>query len=209
MSCEIIYFDNHLILANKSSNLLTQAGEEESLEDLVKKWMQKTYQKKGSIFLHAVHRIDKEVSGLVLFAKTSKALSRLNEQMRDKKIQKTYVALVEGVVAEKTGDLIHYHVHMNHKAAVYSEKKKGSKPASLSFKVIEYRGKTTLLEIDLKTGRYHQIRAQLSKIGHPIVGDQKYGSSMRRKRIYLHHTKMSFLHPTTKEQMEFVSQTDF
>lgn len=206
----ILYEDNHLLVVDKPAGLLTQPSgtEEDSIEEQAKAFLAKKYEKKGAVYLHAVHRLDKPVSGIVLFAKSSKALSRLQEAIRDRKIRKVYVAEVAGSVPEDRGTLSHYLLHGDHQAEVCEEKTPGAKLAILFYQVLKRKEKTTLLEIDLETGRYHQIRAQMSAWGHPIVGDQKY-QGPSSSRVHLHHAKMEFYHPTTKELLSFTSEATF
>ena len=198
---EILYEDNHLLAVNKPPGLLTQPNQtdEQNLEDLAKEYIKKKYHKKGNVFLHPIHRLDKPVSGIVLFARTSKALSRLNSQMRARKIQKTYAAKVEGHFEKKTGELRHQLSHGSHRATV--KKTITSKEAILSYTVKKEYPHSTLLLIQLHTGRYHQIRAQLSHVGHPILGDTKYGATQKFSRLALHHTQLIFYHPVTNEML--------
>ncbi|MDX8430693.1 MAG: RluA family pseudouridine synthase [Candidatus Algichlamydia australiensis] len=202
---EILYLDNHLLVVNKPAGLLTQPSPtaSDSLEERAKAYIKKRFAKPGAVFLHAVHRLDRAVSGIVLFARTSKALSRLQEQQRERKIKKIYYALVDQTPTEKKGKLEHKLSHGSFKAVV----KDGGKEAVLFYEVI---GKN-LLRIELVTGRYHQIRAQLSAIGSPIVGDQKYGSTktFHSEAIALHHGEMIFSHPTTKEKLSISSRSPF
>ncbi len=155
------------------------------------------------MFLEPIHRLDKPVSGIVLFARTSKALSRLQAQMRDKKISKTYLALVEGTLPSFEGTLEHYLIHGSHRASVVSSSNPEGKGAILHYRVVQSDDKTSLVEIFLETGRYHQIRAQLSAIGCPVVGDSKYGSTLHwhGSAIALHHSKMILRHPVTSEEI--------
>lgn len=207
-----VYIDNHIIVCNKPRGLVTQKadGHQTSLEEQLKAYLKQKLDKQGSVFLHAIHRLDKDVSGLVLFAKTSKALSRLQLQMREKKIKKSYYALVEGILSLKTDHLEDYLLHMDYCSKVVSKSATGSKLASLDFKVIKAKDNTSLLKIDLQTGRYHQIRVQLSHRGHPIVGDKKYGSkSVFKKGIALHSTRLAFVHPVTQKELIFESEPDF
>lgn len=201
----VIFCDNHVLVVDKPAMMVTQPteGHKTSLEDWAKAWIKEKYQKPGAVFLHAVHRLDKEVSGLVLFARTSKALSRLNEAMRDGKTQKTYEALVEGTLPNEEGTLLDEIEHKEHFARVGSGKK-----AILHYRVIEKYQDTTLVEIDLETGRYHQIRAQFSSFGHPIVGDKKYGSKRANKKpgIALHNTRLTFPHPISGQLITEHSQ---
>lgn len=212
MDIDILFNDNHLVIALKKAGLLTQpdASEEESLEDLVKKWMVQEYKKPGNVFLHCIHRLDKPVSGLVLFAKSSKALSRLNEQSRNMEIQRTYIAEVEGVLPEKTGRLDHYLIHGDHKAHIVKSGTEGAKHARLTYEILAYKPHATIVKIALETGRYHQIRVQFSAIGHPIAGDKKYGSKTGDgNAIRLHCAEISFMHPVTKEILKFESPPPF
>ena len=210
---EVIFCDNHILIALKTAGMLTQPddSQDESLESLVKEWVKKEYQKKGAVFLHCIHRLDRSVSGLVLFARTSKALSRLNEQMRQMAIQRVYYAEVEGVLPKgEARQLDHYLIHANHRAIVSREGVSDAKHARLRFRVVQSKKTSTDIEIELETGRYHQIRAQMSAIGHPIVGDKKYGSQQGDgKEIKLHGVKISFEHPVTKELLTFESAPTF
>lgn len=206
---EVLYEDNHLLALNKPAGLLTQPNESAapSLEDLAKDYIKKKYRKKGSVFLHPIHRLDKPVSGIVLFARTSKALSRLNSQMRARTIQKTYAAKVEGHLKKKSGELRHALTHRSHHAKV--KKTAASKEAVLSYTVKKDYAHSTLLLITLHTGRYHQIRAQFSHIGHPILGDTKYGATQKNLRLALHHTKLIFNHPITNESITIHADINF
>jgi 23S rRNA pseudouridine1911/1915/1917 synthase len=207
---EILYLDNHILVAVKPSDLLTQPDESgsDNFQDRIKKYLQKKLNKK-TIFLHVIHRLDKPVCGIVLFARSSKALSRLNEEMRQKKIKRIYYALVEGILDKKKGSLEHYLTHSRLKAKVFNKKEKDAKLAILSYLVLQEKDNKSFLEIELDTGRYHQIRAQFSFIGHPIVGDSKYGSKSFSKEIQLCHGKLEFYHPITKEKMIFEEKSFF
>lgn len=210
---EIIFEDNHLFVVNKPAGLLTQPSgtEQSSLEGVCKQWIKEKYQKPGNVFLEAIHRLDKPVSGIVLFAKTSKALSRLQESMRKKDSKKVYIALIEGVLNDSEGNLEHILIHDDFKATVVSKNEKDGKVARLHYVVVERCGDKTRVEITLDTGRYHQIRAQFSAIGHPIVGDKKYGSTLPFEKdcIALHHTKLVIPHPITGELQTFSSSPKF
>lgn len=208
---EVIYCDNHLLVANKPPGLLTQPDEskEDSLEVFAKAWVKEEYKKPGNVFLHAIHRLDKPVSGLVLFARTSKALTRLNEQSRNQEIQRVYLAEVEGVLAEKEGRLDHYLIHGDHKALIGKPTDKEAKHARLTFRVVQFKSHTTLVQIELETGRYHQIRAQFSAAGHSILGDRKYGAKVAEEVIHLHCTKLAFAHPITQEVLQFETPAPF
>lgn len=209
---EVIYSDNHILVANKPSNLLTQkdAFSDESLEEILKDWVKHEFHKPGNVFLHCIHRLDKPVSGLVLFARTSKALSRLNEKSRNLEIQRIYEAEVEGILKDSEGKLDHFLIHADHRALVAKEGDEGAKHARLTYSVLQYLPHATKVKIELDTGRYHQIRAQFAEIGHPIKGDKKYGSSFGDgQKIFLHCSSMSFEHPVTKELMNFQAPTPF
>lgn len=209
---EIAFCDNHLLIAVKPCGLPTQPPPEggESLEGFAKDWIKREFQKPGNVYLHAVHRLDKPVSGLVLFARTSKALSRLNEKQRNQQIQRTYSAEVEGVLPAKEGRLDHYLIHGDHRAIIASSKDKQAKHARLSYRVIDFKELSTIVEIELETGRYHQIRAQFSASGHPILGDIRYGAKRgNEKAIHLHCMKIAFEHPVTKEILKLLSPSPF
>jgi len=206
---DVIFEDNHLLVVNKPAGLLTQPSgtTAKNLEEQAKKWLKDKYHKPGNVFLEAVHRLDKPVSGIVVFAKTSKALSRVNAFMRNKALKKIYYALVEGCPAKSEGVLEHYLIHNDFQAELAPENLPGSKLARLSYRILRKDNAQSLLEVELDTGRYHQIRVQLSAMGHPIVGDVKYGSKSRipssGEAIALHHKYLEMPHPVTKEIMLF------
>jgi 23S rRNA pseudouridine1911/1915/1917 synthase len=211
-SASILFCDNHILLASKPAGLLTQPDDsgDESLESFAKEWVKRQFQREGNVFLHCIHRLDRPVSGIVLFARSSKALSRLNEQSRQMEIQRLYLAEVEGILPQKIGKLDHYLIHGDHRAIIGKEGDKEAKHARLTYEVLHYMPHSTLVRVELETGRYHQIRAQFSAIGHPIAGDKKYGSkSGDGKIIRLHCAKISFEHPVTKELLTFESPTPF
>ncbi|MFS8563619.1 MAG: RNA pseudouridine synthase [Rhabdochlamydiaceae bacterium] len=200
-SANIVYCDNHLLVVDKPPGVATQPD----LEILAKAWVKKKYQKPGNVFLEPIHRLDKSVGGLVLFARTSKALSRLQALMRERKISKIYQALIEGLLPKKEATLTHYLVHGDHKAFVDPQ----GKEAILHYHVLEEKNGTTLVSIDLATGRYHQIRAQFAATGHPILGDRKYGSKHNfHEGIALRHVRMEFEHPITHEKCVFECTKD-
>lgn len=204
---EIVFCDNHILVVSKPSGVCTQPhpGSECNLTDLAKAWVKKKFKKPGNVFLEPIHRLDKPVSGLVLFARTSKSLSRLQEMMRKREIAKTYFAWVEGSLPSPQGTLENYLVHDEHKARIVNPNHPEGKLARLSYSVLEQRKELTLVEIDLETGRYHQIRVQFSFLGCPVNGDARYGSSTPSKdeKIALHHGKLQFKHPVTKEPLTF------
>ena len=205
MKIQILYVDNHVLALNKPAGISTQVSGEhkESLEEFAREWVKFEFKKPGNVFLHTVHRLDRPVSGIVLFARTDKALSRLNAAMREKKSQKTYLAIVSGRLSQESGTLTHHHSHGNFKAKVTEKPHKDSKPAVLHYERLGKTNELSLLLIRLETGRYHQIRAQLSFIGCPIAGDTKYGSKIKTdgEQIALHHKEMSFIHPTLQESI--------
>lgn len=204
---EVAFCDNHLLVLIKPSGLSTQPhqGELDNLIDRGKMWLKRTFSKNGNVFLEPIHRLDKPVKGFVLCARTSKALSRLQEQMRQREIWKTYYAWVEGVLPEGSAVLEHYLTHGNHRAHSVCKGHPEGKLARLSYTTLEKAEGKTFVEIALETGRYHQIRAQFSAIGAPIIGDKKYGSclSWKGEGIALCHGKLAFKHPVTKEPLEF------
>ena len=206
---DILYLDNHLIAVCKPAGMLTQSDEfgEASLMDMVKGWIKTEYKKPGKVFLGLVHRLDRNVSGVVMFARTSKGASRISEQFRQKTTKKIYRALVEGTPEPQQASLRHYlRKEKSLKATVFPRATINAKEALLDYEVIETFADTSLIEIRLHTGRFHQIRAQLSVIGHPIVGDKKYGASsaLSVERIALHAQSMTLKHPTSKEEIVIV-----
>jgi 23S rRNA pseudouridine1911/1915/1917 synthase len=204
MPIDVVYVDNHVLVVNKPAGLLTQPSgtTQDNLEDQAKAWIKEHYQKPGNVFLHAIHRLDKPVSGLVLFARTSKALSRLQESMRNKNTRKFYQALVTKKPSPLEGDLENTLTHGDHKSEVDAEE---GKLSTLHYRFIKDHPPYYLVEIELDTGRYHQIRAQFAHAGMPIVGDVKYGSSeyFNKDTIALHHWRMEFPHPVTGELLSF------
>lgn len=210
---DIIFEDNHLFVVNKPAGMLTQPNESEnqSLQELCKDYLKEKYQKPGNVFLEPIHRIDKPVSGIIVFAKTSKALTRLHSSIREKDTVKTYLALVDGKPSRDEATLEDYLYHDDYHAKVVSKAHKEAKLARLHYKTLKSEGRQTLLEITLETGRYHQIRVQLAEIGCPISGDAKYGSKSNRHTgtIALHHFKMSIPHPVSKQIMHFEAPCPF
>jgi len=209
-SDSVIYCDNHILIANKQAGWLTQpdGSATPDLETDMKEWVKIEFHKKGAVYLHVLHRVDRPVSGLVLFARTSKALSRLNEQSRAGAIRRIYIAEVEGILPQKEGELEHFLVHGDHRALV--SKQKDAKLAQLTYRVEQFNEHSTRIAIELKTGRYHQIRAQFSAIGFPVLGDIKYGASSGDGRtIRLHSSILIFAHPVTKEELRFDSPPPF
>ncbi|MGN0006742.1 MAG: RluA family pseudouridine synthase [Alistipes sp.] len=208
---DIIYEDNHLIAVDKHCGDLVQPDPEgnSALEDQIKEFIRIRDAKAGNVFLGVVHRIDRPVSGAVLFAKTSKSLVRLNEMLREGAIRKTYWAIVESRPADEAGELTHHIVRngRTNRSHVYDTPKPDSKEARLRYKVLAASDRYTLVEVELLTGRHHQIRAQLAKIGCPIKGDLKYGAKRSNKGggISLHSRTMEFLHPVRKEPVRITA----
>ena len=204
---EVLFEDNHLLVLNKPAGLLTQptSANADSLENQAKDWIKEKYQKPGNVFLEAAHRLDRPVSGVVVFGRTSKAVARLNASIREKETAKFYYALVDGCPRVEKGVLEHYLIHDDYQAQIVTKNHPGAKLAILYYRVIERRKGSSLLEIELNTGRYHQIRFQLSAIGCPIIGDHKYGSrkDFEPGAIALHHIRMQIPHPTTKALLTF------
>ena len=203
----VVYEDNHIIIVNKSSSEIVQGDKtgDTPLADIVKDYLKRKYNKPGNVFLGVVHRLDRPVSGLVVFARTGKALSRLNEMFRTKDVHKTYWAIVANRPPKDEGELVHWLVRneKQNKSYAYDQEKPNSKQAILNYKLIGQSERYFLLEVDLKTGRHHQIRCQLAKMGCPIKGDLKYGSprSNTDGSICLHARKVRFVHPVSKQEV--------
>lgn len=201
----VIYEDNHIIIVNKTASEIVQGDKtgDTPLSETVKQYLKEMYQKPGNVFIGVTHRLDRPVSGLVVFAKTSKALSRLNEMFKKGEVQKTYWAVVKNSPKELEGELVNYLVRneKQNKSYAYEVEKPGSKKAILNYRVIGKSDNYYLLEVDLKTGRHHQIRCQLAKMGCPIKGDLKYGfpRSNPDGSICLHARYVRFIHPVSKE----------
>ncbi len=208
---EILYEDNHLIAVNKTCSDLTQGDKtgDETLPDKVKYYLKEKYNKPGNVFCGVTHRLDRPTSGVVLFAKTGKALSRLNEMFQQHEVKKTYWAIVKVAPKEPEATLIHYLVRneKQNKSYAYDVEKTRAKKAVLSYKTIAQSDNYTLLEINLETGRHHQIRCQLAKIGSPIKGDLKYGFTRSNPdgSISLHSRRIEFIHPVSKEKIDIVA----
>ena len=204
---DILFEDNHIIAINKTNSDLVQGDKtgDETLADKVKLYIKDKYSKPGDVYLGVTHRLDRPVSGVVLFARTSKALTRLNNMFKEKEIKKTYWAIVKEKPPKAEDTINHYLVRntKKNKSFAYDKEMKDSKNASLSYKIIASSDKYQLLEIDLHTGRHHQIRSQLAKIGCPIKGDLKYGFSRSNPDggISLHAREITFVHPVKKESV--------
>jgi 23S rRNA pseudouridine1911/1915/1917 synthase len=199
---EVLYEDNHLLALNKPAGLLTQPSGTpgDSLEAQAKAWIKQTRYKPGEVFLHAVHRLDRPVSGIVLFARTSKALSRMNRLMRNREVQKVYHAVITGRLPGDEGTLRHHLRHARMHSELAHDHESGAREGILHYRVMERSRFMSLVEIRLETGRYHQIRAQLAGSGCPVLGDGRYGGRAWQEpgAIALHHQCMEFSHPTLK-----------
>lgn len=206
---KVIYEDNHIIVVEKTPNVPSQEDKSKDLDllSIVKTYIKEKYNKPGNVYVGLVHRLDRPVGGIMVFAKTSKAASRLSEQIRNKEIKKTYLAVVDGKVNNKQGTLEDYLYkdERNNISKVVSKDKNNSKVAKLDYETIKYDEikNLSLLKINLHTGRHHQIRVQLSNFNHSIFGDQKYGTRGKGKQIALWAYKLELIHPTTKEKMIF------
>ncbi len=204
----VVYEDNHIIIVNKTASEIVQGDKtgDTPLSETVKQYLKEKYAKPGNVFIGVTHRLDRPVSGLVVFAKTSKALSRLNEMFKNSEVKKTYWAVVKNRPPQEEGELVHYMVRneKQNKSYAYPTEKPGSKKAVLNYRLLASSQNYNLLEVDLKTGRHHQIRCQLAKMGCPIKGDLKYGfpRSNPDGGISLHARRISFIHPVSKERIE-------
>ena len=207
---KILYEDNHIIVVEKPPNVPSQADKttDEDMLTIIKRYIKEKYNKQGNVYLGLVHRLDRPVGGVMVFAKTSKAASRLSEQVRNKTFKKEYLAIVDGKLDVKSGILEDYLVknEKNNLSKVTNKETKNAKYAKLDYEVLKYNKEINLsvLRILLHTGRHHQIRVQLANMGHSICGDQKYGTRGRGKQISLWAYKLTIEHPTTKESMTFI-----
>ncbi len=207
----ILYEDNHIIAVNKTSSEIVQGDKtgDKPLSDLLKDYIKVKYNKPGDVFLGVTHRLDRPVSGVVLFARTSKALTRLNEMFREQKVEKTYWAVVQNKPKEAEGRLEHYLVRneKQNKSFAYESEKQNSKKACLTYRLIASSDRYHLLEVKLETGRHHQIRCQLAAMGCPIKGDLKYGSprSNPNQGISLHARSVDFIHPVSSQEIHIVA----
>lgn len=207
----VLYEDNHLIIVNKNTSEIVQGDKtgDTPLSETIKSWLKEKYNKPGNVFVGVTHRLDRPVSGIVVFAKTSKALSRLNEMFRRGEVKKSYWAVVQSPPAREADEITHYLVRNErlNKSVAYDEPRPNAKEAILAYRTLCRSDKYALLEVDLKTGRHHQIRCQLSKIGAPIKGDLKYGA--RRSNpdggISLHARRVQFIHPVSKQMIDVIA----
>ena len=206
---KVIFEDNHIIVVEKPPNIPSQSDKTGDLDMLtiVKNYIKEKYNKPGNVYLGLVHRLDRPVGGVMIFAKTSKSASRLSNQVREKVFKKEYLAVVDGKFENKRGTLVNYLYkdERNNISKVVSKEKKNAKEAKLDYEVIKYNEvkNLSLLKINLYTGRHHQIRVQLSNFNHSIFGDQKYGTRGKGKQIALWAYKLTIEHPISKEKMEF------
>ncbi len=207
----VVYEDNHIIVVNKTASEIVQGDKtgDTPLSETVKEYIKVKYNKPGNVFLGVTHRLDRPVSGLVVFAKTGKALSRLNDMFRLGEVKKTYWAIVKERPKELEGELVHWMVRneKQNKSYAYDKEKPNSKKAILRYKLIGHSQNYHLLEVDLQTGRHHQIRCQLAKMGCPIKGDLKYGSPRSNPdgSICLHARRVTFVHPVSKEVIDITA----
>ena len=207
---DILYEDNHLIAVNKAAGDLVQGDKtgDLPLPDHIKVYLKEKFNKPGNVFCGVIHRLDRPTTGVVLFARTSKGLERMNAAFKNRTTSKKYWALVEGKLATE-GTLEHYlkKNSKTNKAVAFKREETGAKHAKLSYSILKAGDRYTLVEVDLHTGRHHQIRAQFAAIGHPIKGDVKYGARRgeKDKSICLHAQSLSFNHPTTKEAIQITA----
>lgn len=208
---QVLFEDNHIVIVNKQAGDITQGDKtgDKPLSDVVKEYIKEKYNKPGLVFLGVVHRLDRPTSGIIIFARTSKALERLNKMLRDKTIKKTYWAVVKEQPKKENDTLINFLKKnpKNNKSTAYSKEIDDSKKAILHYKTIKKLDNYSLLEVDLETGRHHQIRCQLANIGSPIKGDLKYGFNRSNKdgSIHLHARKINFTHPVSKEIVQITA----
>ncbi len=208
---KVIYEDNHIIVVEKPVNIPSQSDKTEDVDMLtiIKEYLKEKYNKPGNVYLGLIHRLDRPVGGVMVFAKTSKAASRLSEEVRNKVFKKTYLVVVNGKMENEKGIIEDYLLknERNNISKVVKEGTRNSKQASLDYEVLKYNEEIDLsvLRINLHTGRHHQIRVQLSSRNHSIYGDQKYGGRGHGKQIALWAYRLKIVHPITKEEMEFKS----
>lgn len=207
----VLYEDNHIIAVNKTCSEIVQGDKtgDEPLSETIKKYIKQKYNKPGDVFLGVTHRLDRPVSGVVLFAKTSKALTRLNEMFKTQEIKKTYWAIVKNEPPQTTGRLEHFLVRneKQNKSVAHEKMVPNAKKAALTYNVIAKSDNYYLLEINLETGRHHQIRCQLAKMGTPIKGDLKYGFARSNQNggISLHARRVAFTHPVSKLEIDLTA----
>lgn len=209
----VLYEDNHIIIVNKASGEIVQGDKtgDTPLVETVRAYIKEKYNKPGNVFCGLTHRLDRPVSGVVIFAKTSKALERINNMLKNHEIKKTYWAIVKNTPKQEAGTLVNYLVRneKQNKSYAYNTEKPNAKRAELNYKVIGKSDNYTLLEVNLITGRHHQIRCQLAAMGCPIKGDLKYGFSRSNPdgSISLHARSVEFTHPVSKERIHVEAPT--
>jgi 23S rRNA pseudouridine1911/1915/1917 synthase len=209
----ILHEDNHLIVINKRAGDIVQGDKtgDKPLSEVIKEYLKEKYNKPGEVFLGVVHRLDRPTSGIVVFARTSKALTRLNEMFSNRETQKTYWAIVKNRPENAEATLVHYlkRNEKNNTSKAHLKEVPESKKASLEYKIIKELDNYFALEINLHTGRHHQIRAQLAAISCPIKGDLKYGFDRSNPDggIHLHARKLVFIHPVTKNLLQIIAET--
>ena len=206
---KVLYEDNHLLVVEKPVNILSQGDNtsDDDMVNLLKKYLKEKYNKPGNVYIGLVHRLDRPVGGIMIFARTSKSASRLSNQVREKIFKKKYLAVVDGKFEKDQGTLEDYLYkdERHNMSKVVKKEKKNAKLAKLDYKVLKYNPvkDLSLVEVNLHTGRHHQIRVQLSNFGHSIFGDQKYGTRGKGKQIALWAYELTIVHPVTKEEMTF------
>ena len=209
MDLKVIFEDNHIIVVEKPVNIPSQGDKtgDEDMLTIIKKYLIEKYNKKGDAYLGLVHRLDRPTGGVMVFAKTSKAASRLSEQIREKVFEKEYLCIVDGKFEEPNGEYEDYLVknEKTNTSRVVKEGTKNAKEAILDYEVLKYNEEInmSLVKVNLHTGRHHQIRVQFASRNHSLYGDQKYGTRGRGKQLCLWAYKISFLHPISKERIEF------
>lgn len=207
----IIFEDNHLLVVTKPPNILSQGDHTGDIDilTLLKKDIKERYKKPGNVYLGLVHRLDRPVGGVMVFAKTSKSASRLSLQIKNREFLKTYMAVIHGKPLKEKDRLIHYLLKDNRTNRVYSVKKgiKGAKESIVDYRILDFIDGFSLVKINLHTGRPHQVRVQFSTIGHPLFGDQRYGAKVNQvgQQIALWSHEVIFVHPTLKKRMSFTS----
>ncbi len=207
---DVLYEDNHILVCVKPQNIPSQQDSSNDLDmlNIIKKYIKEKYHKQGNVYVGLVHRLDRPTGGVMVFAKTSKSAKRLSEQIKTKDFEKNYYAVLCGVPTNTSSTLVHYLKKDEKQNKVYVTKKQdaNSKRAELDYEVKEiYHNKLSLVDVKLKTGRSHQIRVQMSSIKTPIFGDSKYGTNLDGDNLALWAYKLSFVHPTTKQRLNFVA----
>ncbi len=205
-SINVLYEDNHIIIVEKKPNILSQSDitKDTDLLTMVKEYVKEKYNKPGNVYIGLVHRLDRPVGGIMVFARTSKAAKRLNDGIKNHEFNKTYVAVLDGILKKQNGELTDYLYkdEKTGKSKIVNKSYPGTKLSKLNYEVIGYVGDKTIVKINLITGRHHQIRLQFKNLGYPLFGDQLYGKQ-NKEQIRLYAYKLSFNHPTTKERLEF------